>query len=178
MATCTPVNLPAARADYCAPDINFGSVDKIYLGNEGNPFTDWTSLAEWTSRIDNTDDGTTVTAIKELHIEGDKPRPERGEVKFSQGRKAYTTPDHTLNITVDETHTDNYALVKWLDANAGQKITVWYQAGKYLYGGNDGISSTLVLDDVIPRSDEELNVFEGEVTWEGNHPDRIVNPMA
>lgn len=174
---CTPVNLPVVKADFCAPNINFGEVDKIYLGNQGNPFTDWTQLAEWTTRIDN-DDAATVTAIKELHVIGDKPATEKNKVDFSQNRSVYTSPKHTLNIRIDETGDENYALLQWLETNAGQTVSLWYQAGKYLYGGNDGIPAILTLDDIIPESSEELNTFNGAATWEGNHPERIVNPMA
>ena len=52
---CVPIPLPPVKADICAPDLNFGEVDKIYLGNQGNPFLDWTDLAEWTARLDNED---------------------------------------------------------------------------------------------------------------------------
>lgn len=176
--SCTPVALPAVKADFCAPDLNFGQIDKIYLGNEGQPLTDWTDLTEWNNRLDNEDVTADNDKIRMLHVIGDKPLPERNSVDFSQGRKAYTTPTHTVNIKVDETHDDNYAFVQWLDANVGQTIKVWYQAGKYLYGGNEGISATVVLGDVIPESDEELNTFEGSVEWKGDHPARTANPMA
>lgn len=176
--SCTPVKLPAVEADFCAPNINWSQVDNVYLGNLENPFTDWSSLTEWTSRIDNTDAGISDTAIKHLHVIGDKPRPERNSVAFSKGRTAHTTPNHTVNLIVDETGDNNYNLIKWLEDNAGQKVALWYSAGKYIYGGNEGIEATIVLDDVIAQSDEELNVFQGEAVWEGNHPERILNPMA
>ena len=130
MPTCTPVPLPAVKADFCAPDLNFGQIDKIYLGNEGNPFIDWTDLVEWNARLDNVDVAD-PTKVRFLHVIGDKPAPEKNKVDFSQGRSAYTTPKHTVNIKIDETHDDNYALIKFLEDNAGQTIPIWYQAGKY-----------------------------------------------
>lgn len=174
---CNPVALPIVTADFCAPDINFGEVDKIFLGNPGNPFTDWTDLAEWTARLDNADIVDAAT-IRTLHIIGDKPAPEKNKVDFSQGRSVYTDPKHTLNISIDETGDDNYALIQFLEDNAGQTLQMWYQAGKYLYGGNEGIAAVLTLDDIIPGSTEELNTFKGVASWEGSHPDRILNPMA
>ena len=113
-----------------------------------------------------------------LHTVGDKPATEKNKIEFSQNRAVYTTPKHTLNISVDETNDENYALIQWLEENAGQTIAVWYQAGKYLYGGNEGVPALVTLDDIIPVSDEELNTFDGVVEWEGIHPDRVVNPMA
>lgn len=178
MPDCTTVDLPVVTADFCAPDINFGEVDKIYFTNDGSPLTDWADLAEWNTRLDNADVTADNDKIRSLHVIGDKPRPEKSVVEFSQGRKAYPDPDHTINIRVDETGADNYGLLLFLEANAGSQLRVWYQAGKYLYGGNTGILANLNMDDVIPESDAELNTFVGEVTWEGPHPTRIANPMA
>ena len=175
--TCVPVNLPKVKADFCAPDLNFGQVTDIWLGYDTNPFDDWTDLEEWTTRVDNATLAD-LTKIRHLHVIGDKPAAERTKIDFSQNRSTYTVPNHTVNVRVDETHDDNYALVQWLDAHAGQTIRVWYAAGKYIYGGNEGVPANLGLNDVIPESDEELNVFQGAITWQANHPDRILNPMA
>lgn len=177
MSDCTVVNLPVVTADFCSPNINFGQIKTLYLGNSGNPLTDWTDLAEWNTKIDNADTAD-AAKIKKLHVIGDKPSPERGTVEFSQGRTAYTTPEHTINFRIDETDDNNYALIQFLEANAGQTIQVWYEGGKYLYGGNTGVSATIVLDDIIPESDEELNTFNGTIVWEGNHPARILSPLA
>lgn len=177
MEICIPVALPAVKADFCAPDLNFGEIDKIYLGNTGNPFTDWADLTEWNTRLDNADVAD-ATKIRMLHVIGDKPASEKNKVDYSQGRSVYTEPKHTINIRIDETGEENYALIQWLEENAGQTLALWYQAGKYLYGGNDGLPATLTLDDIIPESDEELNTFNGTANWEGKHPVRILNPMA
>lgn len=174
---CTPVALPAVKADFCAPNLNFGEIDRVYLGNPGNPFTDWSLLAEWDARLDNADIAD-ATKIRMLHVIGDKPAGEKTKIDFSQGRSVYTEGKHSINIKVDETGDENYELIIWLEENAGQTVSLWYQAGKYIYGGNDGISASLTLDDIIPESDEELNTFNGAATWEGNHPERIPNPMA
>ena len=178
MPTCTSVALPAVTADFCSPDINFGEIDKIYFTNDGAPLTDWNDLAEWNTRLDNADVTPDNDKIRFLHVIGDKPAPEKPVIEFSQGRKTYPDPDHTINIRVDETGADNYALLLFLEQNAGQQLRMWYQAGKYLYGGNEGILANLNLDDIIPESDEELNTFAGTITWEGGHPERIANPMA
>lgn len=175
--SCTPVKLPKVTADFCAPDINFGEVSRIMLANLGNPMANVEDLAEWTARLDN-DDVADETKIKHLYVIGDKPAPESSELALSAGRKVYTDKKHTVNIKVDETGDDNYALIKWLEENVGQTILIWYVAGKYIYGGNSGIEATLTLDDVIPESDEELNTFVGAAKYEGGHPDRHLNPMA
>lgn len=174
---CENVNLPAVTADFCAPNLNFGQVNKIYLGYEGQPFVDWSDLDEWVLRLDNATLAD-ETLVRSLHVVGDKPAAEKTKIEFSQGRSTYTTPKHLINVKVDETDALNYALIQWLEANQGQVIRVWYQAGKYLYGGAAGVPATFVLNDVIPESDEELNIFQGVISWEDLHPARITNPMA
>ena len=177
MSDCTTVDLPATEADFCSPDINYGGLQKIYLGNPGNPFTDWADPAEWTARLDNADVAD-PTKIRTLHIIGDKPAPERPLIEFSLGREIYGDAEHTINVKVDETGPTNYALVQWLEDNAGQRIQIWWEHGKYLSGGNDGVSAILVLDPITPESDEELEYFGGTVKFEGKNPARIENPIA
>ena len=57
---------------------------------------------------------------------------------------------------------------------------MWYAAGLYLYGGNDGIViDQMFLDDIIPESRKELNKFIGATEWEAQfHPERTLNPLA
>ena len=173
---CVTVELPVVEADFCGPDIDFGEVDRIYIGNPGNPFTDWTSLTEWNARLDNAATGD-ATKIRFLNIIGDKPEPEKGEIKFSQDRTAYTTPKHVLNFKVDETGPNNYGLVQFFEDN-NQTALIWFGSGKYLYGGNSGISANLKLSEIIPESSEELKYIQGVANWEAKSPDRITNPMA
>jgi len=173
--SCTVVEVPKAKADDCNPDINFAQVTRVYVGNSGNPFTDWTSLAEWTPRLDQAAAG--ADKIRTFNVIGSKPKPDRPKVAFSRKRTAYGDPKHSLPFKVDETHPDNYAFLKFLEDHPGQRNAVWYEIGKYLYGGNAGVDGLIILDDTASENDEELNVFEGEITWEGKHPDRIVNPL-
>ena len=175
---CTAVQVPAAEADFCAPDLNFGQVDKVYIRAVGQTdLTDWTAPAEWATLLDNATMAD-LTLIRTLHVIGDKPEPDQTEIEYSLGRKAYTTPDHTVNVRVDETGDTNYALLLWLEENVGQTLQIWYSAGKYLYGGPGGIPATLKLSDIIPESDEELNTFNGVIQWTGAHPARTVNPIT
>lgn len=174
---CIPVALPVVKADFCAPNLNFGEISLIYLGNEGNPFLDWEDLAEWNTRLDNVD-AVDLASIRFIHVQGEKGATEKNKIEYSQNRSVYTEPKHTISITIDETGDENYALIRWLEDNAGQQLRLWYQAGKYLYGGNSGLPVVLTLDDIIPLSDEELNTFQGTAEFEGKHPERIVNPMA
>lgn len=175
---CTAIQVPATTADFCAPDLNFGQVKAVYIRAVGQTdLTDWTAAGEWPALLDNTTMAD-LTLIRTLHVIGDKPEPDQTEIEFSQGRTTYTTPEHTVNVKVDETGDTNYALLLWLETNVGKQVKIWFAAGKYLYGGPGGISATLKLSDVIPESDEELNTFNGVIEWKGAHPPRTANPIA
>ena len=174
---CITIKLPAVDSNLCNPVINFGQIERLYLGNAGNPFTDWEDLTEWTARIDNADI-VDATAIRELIVIGDKPAPETTELIISAGRKVQTEKKHTLNFRIDETNDLNYAFIQYLEANPGQSYAVWYASGTNLYGGNTGILATITLNDVIPESKDELDTFQGVISFEGGHPERIPNPMA
>jgi hypothetical protein len=92
-------------------------------------------------------------------------------------RKVTGPKKHSINIKVDETGELNYEFLRQLEC--GGVFLIWYQAGKYLYGGNEGIQATIALDDVIPEGTQELNTFTGTVEWEAkHHPERVLNPMA
>lgn len=175
--TCAAVNAPKVKFDYCTPEINYGQIDRILLGNEGYPLDDPTDLAEWTDRVDN-DDIVDASKIRQLFVIGDKPAPESSVQKISLGRSVYGTKKHTINIKIDETNDDNYNLVQWLEDHSGVTFRCWYTAGKYLYGGADGIPVNINLDDVIPEASDALDLFIGKLTFEGKTPDRILNPMA
>ena len=174
---CTS-SLPNITADLCNPDINFGQIDKIYMCQTGNPFDDvsapWTDKANWDARIDNA--GTLAGDIHYLHVLGEKPAPETNKVEISLRRKVQSPKKHSINFKVDETGDLNYEFLRKLEC--GGVFLVWYQAGKYLYGGNEGIAATISLDDVIPESSQDVNQFVGAIEWEDQfHPDRIVNPL-
>ena len=44
-------NLPAVEFSICAPEINQGEIDAIFVTNVGNPLIDETDAAEWATRM-------------------------------------------------------------------------------------------------------------------------------
>lgn len=175
--SCIIVNLPKVIADFCSPVTNFGQIKKIRLGNQGNPFTDWTLLAEWTQRLDNADE-TDATKIRTLHGIGGKAKPESSNVPFSLGRSITTSKTHTISFKADEVGDENYALIQFFEDNNGQQVSLWYEIGKYLYGGNDGVTASISVDEVTPENENELQYHEYTITFLGGHPARVLNPMA
>lgn len=175
--TCVGLVLPVADANFCDPDINYGQISRIFLST--TPMIDWTDLAEWTDRLDNTTATPLVDYTRYFNVIGDKPAPEKTEVKISRGRTVFGNKTHTINFAIDETPDQNYAFMQFLEENAGSNVRLWYEAGKYLYGGNEGICSSIDMDEIIPESDTEIVKIVGVAKWtNATHPERILNPMA
>jgi hypothetical protein len=169
------VELPPFSFNDCSPDVNFGQIDRIYFAARGaNDFVDWTSLAEWTGRLDNTTDD--LQKIRFLNVIGTKPAAEGDPIEISRKRKITAEKTHTVTARIDETNEENYDALRALECDGNVKM--WYQAGKYLYGDNSGIDAFIQINDEIPENNEELNVFQVSATWEAEfHPDRITNPL-
>ncbi len=114
-----------------------------------------------------------------LHVVGDKPAAEKNTFKISMNREISSPKNHTINFKIDETDADNYALLQFIEENPAFQFRLWYEAGKYLYGGNDGVGANIVMDDIIPESNEDLNIFQGVAKWKSViSPERITNPIA
>lgn len=169
---------PEVLFDYCAPVTGFGEINYIYVASaaDNTYLDDWSSLSEWTDRLSQ--DGVVGTEIRKLTVIGNKPAPEYQEIEMSLNRKRVSTKMHTVAFRIDEITDENYAALRQFEC--GGTFRIWYEdyAG-YLYGGNAGIEATIKADHVIPESSQELQYFEGTVTWEAKyHPERIESPMA
>jgi len=159
----------------CDPDVDFGEIERIYVTARGAGLTDWTDAAEWAARLDNdTEDDN--TKIRTLFVRGDQPPAESNEVEISLCRIVYSEKDFTLNLDIDETSVINNDFMRYIECN--DLYTIWYQAGKYLYGGTDGIDVNIGLNNNIPRGCNELNLITGTVKWQAKHsPEKIINPL-
>lgn len=174
--SCDALVLPVAVASFCDPDINYGQIGRVYFST--TPMTDWESLIEWTARLDNTTPTPLVDYVRYFNVIGDKPAPEKPEIKISRGRTVFGSKTHTLNFAIDETGDSNYTFMQFLEANVGAGIRMWYEAGKYLYGGDSGICCSISIDEIIPEAETEIVKFIGVAKWfSASHPPRIINPM-
>ena len=172
----TDIDLPAVKADFCSPVLNYGEISKIYFANKDNPLINWTSLAEWSSRLDNSIIDS--TKIRYLHGIGSKLKPESTRANPSINKLVDVTKTHTIIFNVDEVHDDNYALLKHFEDSNGQEVLCWYEIGNYLYGGNSGIRTIIFMNEVTTENKEELQKFESELIFFGEHPDRILSPLV
>lgn len=176
-ANCA-TSLPVVKFDVCAPNANLSEIEKIFVTKPiAEPFTDWKLAGEWTTRISEVST-TGDDIIRPLTVIGDKPAPSNVVKEISNGRKINVRKDHTLNITIDDVSTENYEFMRTLEC--GGQVKIWYQtSGGFLYGGNDGIDATMVLDDVLNRGRDETETLTGSITWSSKFsPDRTLSPIV
>lgn len=185
MAIVCTTTLGALRADYCTPGTAFGRVDFIYLSRVGDDFTDWTSPAEWATRISNStaQPGSGDYYVRFLHVIGSLAEPAQNEIEIPLGRKAFSPPDFTIPFRVYDVGTLNYAFMDQLIDSNGGIYSAWIQTGTtdgtggYLYGGNTGIIASVKLNYSIPESNKELITINGSLLWTGSMPERITSPI-
>ena len=66
------------------------------------------------------------------------------------------------------------------NTECGGQFRIWFEtAGGYLYGGNEGIPVTLVLNDVLASGKDSIEELVGTATWRAKfHPERTPSPIA
>lgn len=165
--------LPAVSFTLCAPEINFGEIDAIFMTNIGNPLTDETSAAEWAVRLAAIDD----TKMIELYVVGEKPVPEEQEVVTSRNITVTGQKTHTIPFEIHQTNHTNYEFMRSLECN--RQVLIWYRtAGGKLYGGKSGISATVKLNHLIPKTRKEITMFVGTAKWDAKfHPCECPSPI-
>lgn len=169
--------LPAVSFDDCAPAIHYGEVSKLYLANvEAADFTNVELLSEWTTRL--TADGTNPDAIRELTVIGDLPEAERTEIAISGDRTIAGVKNFTMNFEIDETNVTNYNFLLTTECNL--KFKMWFETSDgILYGGNEGIEASILMNLVIPRERTDVVKYMGQAKWRSQFsPLRSTMPTA
>jgi len=168
--------LPDVEFDECNPETNDGQIYKLYITNLGNPFVDVTNLAEWNSRLAQT--GGAADSIRTLHVIGSKPVPTSEEKEISLGRKINSKKTHIVNFSIDETNQTNHDMLRQMEC--GANFLFWYEtSGGLLFGGNDGIEGSFILDMEIPESETEFLVYTGKAEWKAKFTEeRTLSPLA
>ena len=168
--------LPAVAFDECQPEVNDGQIYKLYITNIGNPFIDVTDLIEWNARLDNT--GLLPEAIITLHVVGSKPVPTSEEKEISLGRKVTSKKAHTTPFKIDETNATNHEFLRSMEC--GGNYLFWYEtSGGLLFGGDDGIKASFILDMEIPESEADFIQLTGKADWKAKFTEeRTISPLA
>ena len=168
--------LGAVSFDDCAPNIVASEIKRIFISKSNSAaFEDWKTAAEWTTRMAQS--GVTADAIRTLTVIGDKPAPSSVTKDISNNRKWVVGKDHTVNFTVDDVSQENYEFMR--STECGGKYRMWYEThGGYLYGGNEGIKCSIVVDLVGNRGVDEIETLNGVATWRAKFsPERALSPI-
>lgn len=170
--------LPIVKFNECSPRVNLSEIEKIYVAKPiAKAFTDVAIATEWSTRLSETS-VTGDDSIRPLIVIGDKPQPANVVKDISNGRRINVRKDHTINVTIDDVSDENYEFMRTLEC--GGQVKIWYEtAGGYLYGGNEGIDATFILDDVLNRGRDEIETLTGTITWSAKFsPERVLSPIA
>lgn len=177
--------MPVASADLCAPNTHYGQISMLMFTRNGDGLTDVTDDAEWATRIDNASTGLSalpaspsLADIRQLFGIGSLTAPDRPEVEISRKRKVYGEPDFTLTFAVDDTSNTNWNNFMGGLPTGGQVYSVWFATEDRIFGGNDGITATVIANPEIPESAEELQKIILTVTWKGTIPEVADNPLT
>ena len=169
--------LPEVRFSKCSPTIVLSEIVRIFLGKQSTePFKDWKSATEWTTRL--SEKGTTANAIRPLTVIADKPAGSPVVKEISNGRKYNLRKDFTINIEIDDVSPENYEFMRV--TQCGGEYKLWFEtAGGRLYGGNEGIDASLVLDNVLGRGKDEIEKITGTASWDDKFsPEMCTSPIA
>lgn len=160
----------------CTPQFNSAGLQRIFWTTVGEILSDWTDPAEWITRLSNT--STSADAIRTLHVVGSKPAPDSAAIAASLGRTFFGKKKHKVLIKIDETNDENYDMLRYNEC--GTQVAFWYESGgNKLHGGNDGITASIRLDQILVEDSGQLETFDGELSWESKfHPERITSPIA
>jgi len=137
--------------------------------------TDWTDALEWQGRL--SDNSANADAIRTLHVVGSKPIPASDEKEISLGRRVTGKKTHIVNYKVDETNITNHEFLR--QNECGGNYLFWYETVEgLLFGGNEGIEASMLMDMDIPEALTDLITFAGKVEWKSKFTEeRIESPI-
>jgi hypothetical protein len=178
LLTC-PTDCTGALLDVsfneCAPEVHFGEIEKIFLWVDSitPPFVDepaYNNILVWNAYLSNT--GVDIHNIRTLTVIGEQPEPEQTETPISGDRIVVGYKKFTVPFEIDETNDDNYEFIFGSECNGKYKAN-YLTADGVLYGGYEGLDVSLKLNQVIPKSRQEIVKIMGKMTWSSkNHPPR------
>lgn len=159
---CVGNDLPEVDFDFCDPEVESSEIGRIFIRRPNSTdFTDWTQPIEWNTRV--SEDSADPDAIRALTVIADKPLPNAPEKAISGGRTVRPRKEHTVNVTIDEVSDANHDFMK--SCEGGIPVKFNYEAGKYMFGGNQSIAAELQLDMVLNRGAGEIMTYQGTLKW-------------
>jgi len=181
---CTGV-LESVLFSECAPEVHFGEIAKLYLWIDSTtpPFdsqAEYDSAAIWAGAIYTYVEGVspTIGEILEFTVIGEWPEPEQTETPISGDRVVVGYKKFTLNLEIDETNEVNYNFLLASECNGKYKCN-FETADGLIYGGYLGLDVSVKMNQVVPRSRQEVAKFMVKISWTSkNHPFRQISIVA
>lgn len=177
---CTGV-LESVSFNDCAPEVHFGEIAKLYLWVDSAtpPFAsqaEFDNPAHWATHLNQA--GVAIDDIREFTVIGEMPEPEQTETPISGDRTVIGYKKFTLNLEIDETNETNYNFLLASECN-GKYKAVFETADGIMYGGYLGLDVSIKMNQVIPRTRQEVVKIMVKVTWTSkNHPFRQISIVA
>ena len=168
--------LPEVKFSKCSPNIVLSEIVRIFVGKQTTqPFNNWKDASEWTQRLSET--ANTANAIRPLTVIADKPAGSPVVKEISNGRKYNLRKEFTINIEIDDVSEENYEFMRV--TQCGGEYKLWFEtAGGRIYGGNEGIDASLVLDNVLGRGKDEIEKITGTASWSDKFsPEMALSPI-
>lgn len=171
------VSLPEPSFSECNTTWGYGEINRLYVGKIGTaPFSNVEDLSEWTTRL-----GLTISdddAIRAFTVKGQLAAPAVTEIQASDNRTIRGFKKFTLAAIIDEDTDENYQAHLTFECN--NKYVIWFgTADGVLFGGTEGIESSIVTDYIIPPDRTALRYIDLKAIWDSKKsPLRSINPNA
>lgn len=173
--------LPAITGfDYCSPEYGFGEIEAIIVSHvslEGEVTTypaNETDETQWDTLF-TVDEVTGLATAYYIPVRGTIGDPEQTVIDTSEKRKAYPPAEYTLEARVDDLHEATYAGLRLLNSKT---VRLWFIAGGYIWGGNEGINPATINTSLrIEEGHDSLHNVVVRATWKGSYlPERNTSP--
>jgi len=164
-ATNCLYDLPGVNYNNCGPEVFASQLRRLFIGKlNAQPFTNWKLLAEWQTRVNQS---STVgnDYIRALTVTGEKPAPGNVTKKIDNGITAQVGKDHTIPFTTYQVTDENYEFMRATECGIQVRLFAYETMGGVFFGSNEGQIVTIVMDDVLPGGDDDLENLTGNLTW-------------
>lgn len=170
-------DLPLITVDTCNPVIVKSGINILCFAKKtANPFNDWTSPSEWSSRLSNS--SSDDNAVRFLFGTGSMPAGTKQEITYQVNKKRVTGKTRTLTFTVEEANATIHNAIRILEC--GGEYRFWFGTiGGRLYGGNEGVSADSDGNLVLGGGENDIENRVIDLSWDNKFsPEMCVSPIV
>lgn len=156
-----------AGFDFCKPNFVFGEIEYIIISHISKDNldvfpSDASDAAAWNTLL--LQDGVSNEAIAYLlPVRSSLDEPDQTEVDASANRKAYPPSEWSIEARVDDLADATYTALSEL---RNTQVRMWFIAGGYIFGGNEGITPvTAHANPVIEEGYDTMHTMNIKLWW-------------